>query len=153
MLKLTTMSLIMVALRREVALLALDAAVGFELADISPEIVDLLRVLDAGKDHFGAGHHAARILDVFLELRLVPDDAGVLVGVGIIEAVDAAGMAAVKAVQLGADLVLGAIADGVAGQALVERNFALGDVLRRGRCYGLCGGACRYDDQACGNKQ
>src|SRR5580698_4783406 len=102
------------------SLLALDAAVGFELADISPEIVDLLRVLDAGKNHFGAGHHAARILDVFLELRLVPDDAGVLIGVGIIEAVDAARMTAVEAVQHGADLVLGAVADGMTGQAFVE---------------------------------
>src|ERR1700692_4925274 len=54
-------------------LLFLDAAVGVELADIGPQIADLLLVFDAGKDHLGAGHLGARVLDVLLELRLVPD--------------------------------------------------------------------------------
>src|SRR5579862_2865870 len=116
-----------------VRLLFLDAAVGVELADIGPQVVDLLLVLDAGEDHLGAGHLGARVLDVVLELRLVPDDAGILVGVGIGEIGDAAGMPAVDAVELGADLVLRVVADGMAGQAFVERNLALGDVLRRCR--------------------
>src|SRR5580704_8344958 len=118
-------------------LLFLDAAVGIELADIGPQVVDLLLVLDAGEDHLGAGHLGPRVLDVVLELRLVPDDAGILVGVGIGEIGDAAGMPAVQPVQLGADLVQRVVADRMAGQAFVERNLALGDVLRRrriGRC-------------------
>src|SRR5690348_10488472 len=83
--------------------------VGAELADIGPEVLDVLRVLDAGEDHLCARDHRPRIGDVFLEIRLVPDDAGVLVGVGIAEARRRAGMAAVDAVELGADLVLGAL--------------------------------------------
>src|ERR1700684_4227553 len=108
------------------AWLLLDAAIGVELADIGPQIVDLLLVLDAGKDHLGAGHLGAGVLDVVLEFRLVPDDAGILVGVGIGEIGDAAGMPAVDAVKLGADLVLRVVTDGMAGQAFVERNLALG---------------------------
>src|SRR5271154_2951439 len=114
-------------------LLLLDAAVGVELADIGPQIGDLLLVLDAGEDHLGAGHLGPRILDVVLEFRLVPDDAGILVGVGIGEIGDAAGMPAVDAVELGADLVLRVIADRMARQAFVERNLALGGVLCRCR--------------------
>src|ERR1700686_3581812 len=120
-----------------VRLFLLDAAVGVELADIGPQIADLLLVFDASEDHLGAGHLGPRVLDVVLEFRLVPDDAGILVGVGIGEIGDAAGMPAVDAVELGADLVLCVVADCVAGQAFVERNLALGDILRRcriGRC-------------------
>src|SRR5580704_8182421 len=134
------MSLIMAASPRLAAdqvagssLLLLDAAVGVELADIGPQVVDLLLVLDAGEDHLGAGHLGAGVLDVVLEFRLVPDDAGILVGVGIGEIGHAAGMPAVDAIELGADLVLRVVADGMAGQAFVERNLALGDVLRRRR--------------------
>src|SRR5580704_15384121 len=114
-------------------LLFLDAAVGIELADIGPQVVDLLLVLDAGKDHLGAGHLGPRVLDVVLEFRLVPDDAGILVGVRIGEIGHAAGMSAVQPVELRADLVLGVVADGMTGQAFVERNLALGHVLRRCR--------------------
>src|SRR3984957_19311229 len=122
MLRLTTMSLIMAASPRLAAdqvtgsnLLLLDAAVGGELADISPQVGDLLLVLDAGEDHLGAGHLGPRVLDVVLEFRLVPDDAGILVGVGIGKIGDAAGMPAIDAVELGADLVLRIIADRMAG--------------------------------------
>lgn len=55
--------------------LILLAAVGLELRDVGPQVVDLLVVLDAGEDHLGARDHGLRIVDVFLEVRLVPDDA------------------------------------------------------------------------------
>jgi len=42
-------------------------------------------------------------------------------------------MAAVYAVELGADLVLGAFADRMTGQAFLERLLARGDVLRARR--------------------
>src|SRR5262249_52621102 len=86
------------------------AAVRLELADISPEIVDLFFVLDAGEDHFGARNLGPRVLDVFLEGRLVPGDARVLVGVAVVEAVGGAGLAAVEPVELGTHFVPGVLA-------------------------------------------
>src|SRR6202043_2966348 len=62
----------------------LGLAVLVELRDVGPEIVDLVLVLDAGEGHLGAGNLCFGVLDVFLELGLVPGDAGVLVGVGVI---------------------------------------------------------------------
>jgi len=56
---------------------------------------------------------------VFLEGGLVPDDAGILVGVAVVEPLGGAGLAPVDTVEL--DLVLGALADGMAGDALLER--------------------------------
>ena len=55
------------------------------------------------------------VLNVFLEGCLIPDDAGILVGVGIVEARYGAGLAAIEAVELRADLVLCARANGMAG--------------------------------------
>src|ERR1700738_5321332 len=95
-----------------------------------PEIVDFLLVLDAGEYHFGARNLRLRVLDVFLELALIPGDAGILVGVGVGIALGGAGLAAVQSVELGADLVLGAFADRVAGDAFVERGLAGRDILR-----------------------
>src|SRR6185437_9852819 len=101
-----------------------------ELADIGPEVGDLLRVLDARKDHLGAWDHRARIVDVFLERVLAPDDAGRLVGLGIAETRSRARVAAVEAVELGTDLVLRARADRMAGQAHLEDLLARSGVLR-----------------------
>src|SRR6185312_7627662 len=78
------------------------------LRDERPEIVDLFVVLDAGKNHLGAGNFRLRVLDVFLEQGLIPGDAGILVGVRVIIIRRGAGLAAVESVQLRADLVLGA---------------------------------------------
>src|SRR5205807_9891930 len=96
---------------RQGALLALDLAVLVELRDVGPEIVDFFFILDAGEDHLGPGNLGPRVLDVLLELGLVPGDAGILVGVGIIIAFDAPGLAAVEPVQFGTDQVLGAFPD------------------------------------------
>src|ERR1700761_4115768 len=113
----------------------LDLTVLVVLRHERPEIVDLLFVLDAGEGHLGARNLGFGILDVLLELGLVPGDAGVLVGVRVGVIRRGSGLAAVEPVELRADLVLGAFADGVAGKAFVEGRFAGGDVLRqRGRC-------------------
>src|SRR4051794_28441373 len=109
----------------------LRLAVLVVLRNERPEIVDLFLVLDAGKRHLRAGNLGLRVLDVFLELSLAPGDAGILVGVGVGIALDRAGLAAVQPVEHGADLVLGAFADRMAGHALVEGDLAGRDVLRQ----------------------
>src|SRR5262249_56721778 len=94
-----------------------------ELAEIGPQVAGLLFVLDAGEEHLGAGDLGARVLDVVLEGRLAPGDARILVGVAVIVARGRSRLAAVDAVQLLADPLLRALADLVAGHALLERLF------------------------------
>ena len=100
--------------------LLFDIAVGIELFEVGPQVADLLFVLDAGEDHFGARDFGLGILDVFFEGRLIPDDARILVGIGILVTRDATGLAAVQAILFGTDLVLCARADAVADQTLLE---------------------------------
>jgi hypothetical protein len=52
--------------------LLFDIAVGVELFEVGPKVVDLLIVLDAGENHFRARDFSLGILDVFLECRLIP---------------------------------------------------------------------------------
>src|SRR5258706_15083200 len=119
----------------------LDLSVLVVLREERPEIVDFFLVLDAGECHFGAGNLRLRILDVFLELGLVPGDAGILVGVRVGITLSRAGVAAVEPIEFRADLVLGAFADRVTGHALIERGLASRDVLRE-----RCGGGERRGD-------
>ena len=58
--------------------LLFDIAVGIELLKVGPKVVDLLIILDAGESHFRARDFSLGILDVFLEGRLIPDDARIL---------------------------------------------------------------------------
>src|SRR6476661_428335 len=118
-------------MRREVPSLGLSVLV--VLRQKRPEVAGFLLVLDSGEYHLGTGDLCLRVLDVVLELGLVPGDAGVLVGVRIGITLSRAGMAAVEPVELRADLVLGAFADRVAGYAFIERGLAGRDVLRE-RC-------------------
>src|SRR5665213_2076829 len=104
-------------------------AVRAELPEIGPQIVDLGLVFDAGEYHLGARNLRSRIFDVLLEIGLVPDNAGFLIGVGIAIVGRGAGMTAVEAVELGADLVFCAFADRMAGEALLEHLLAGGRVL------------------------
>jgi len=92
-----------------------NIAVGVELTHVSPQVFGLLPVLDAGKDHFGAGNLRLGILYVLLECRFIPNDARALVGIRIIEIWHRAGRPAVKTIELGTDLVLRAGTDHVAG--------------------------------------
>src|SRR5262249_11952838 len=98
---------------------------------------------------FRARDFSLGILDVFLEGRLIPDDARILVGIGILVIRDATGFAAVQAILCRTDLVLRARTDAVADHTLLERDFALGHILRHsclrrrgnqrdGRDQGLC---------------
>src|SRR3954447_7482599 len=104
----------------------LGLAVLAVLREERPEVVGLFLVLDAGEHHLGAGNLRLRLLDVFEELVLAPGNAGILVGIRIGIAFGGAGLAAVDAVQLRLDLVLGAFANRMAGQAFVERGLAGG---------------------------
>src|SRR5262245_21450758 len=90
---------------------SLDVTVGSELLEIRPQIVGLLRVLDAGKRHLGAGYHGLRGLDVFLESLFVPSDSRILVGVAVTKSFNRAGLAAVEPILRRADLVLRARTD------------------------------------------
>src|SRR5262245_36250748 len=123
------------------------AAVRLELADIGPQVFDLLRVLDAGEEHLGALDLGARVLDVFLEGCLAPGDARALVGVAVIVARGRSGLAAIEAVELGADAVLGALADLVTGHALLENRFAGFRALREARTRRPDQGGRRRNDQ------
>src|ERR1700674_3326829 len=69
---------------------------GVELLEVGPQIGGLLLVLDAGEHHLGPRYLGPRILDVFLERRLVPGNAGVLVGLAVSEPFDGAGLASVE---------------------------------------------------------
>src|SRR5262249_62381325 len=64
---------------------------------------------------------------------VAPGDARVLVGVAVIVAWGGSGLAAVEAIELGANAVLGALADLVAGHALLENGFAGFRALREAR--------------------
>src|SRR5262245_25147761 len=117
-------------------------SIGTVLFEIGPEVGGFLFVLDAGKDHLGVRNLGAWVFDVFLESLLVPGDAGIFVGVGIIEIWRCARMTAVNTIEYWPHLVLGAFADGMAGEALLEGLFAgrhvlsLRDLNHRGHDYG-----------------
>src|SRR5258707_9218742 len=100
------------------------------LREKRPEVAGFLLVLDAGEHHLGAWNLRLGVLDVVLELGLVPGDAGILVGVRIGIALRRAGVAAVEPVEFRADLVLGAFADRVTGHAFIDRILAGRDVQR-----------------------
>src|ERR1043165_2300961 len=86
-----------------------------ELLEIGPEIVPFFCVVDTSKRHLGSGNLCARVGDVFLEGRLVPCDAGVLVGIRVIVVLDRARLSTIEAVKHGAYLVLGVHSDRMAG--------------------------------------
>src|SRR5262249_21253104 len=95
----------------------LFSAVRTELLVLGREVAGFVFVLDAGENHLGVGNLGARIFDVFLEGCLIPSDTGILVGVGVVELGDRAGMTAVKPVEHGADLVFCPFTDRMAGEA------------------------------------
>ena len=86
--------------------LLFNIAVSVELADVSPEVFDLLLVLNAGESHFGAWNLRHRIFYVILERLFIPYDARALVGIGILKVWHCAGFAAIKAIELRANFGL-----------------------------------------------
>src|SRR5216684_4517573 len=83
------------------------ATVSRKLLEIAPQIIKFFVILDAGKNHLGAGNLGARISDVFLEYFLVPGDAGVFVCVAVTEAFYRARLATIKPVKHWSNLVGG----------------------------------------------
>ena len=78
------------------ALIAASTGAGLAQDVAGPQVADLLLILDADERHFGVWDFGPGILDVFLEGRLTPDDAGILVGVGIAVIRDGAGLRSSK---------------------------------------------------------
>src|SRR5215211_5849556 len=100
------------------------AAVGLELRQVGPQVGGLLLLLDAGKDHLGAGHLGAWILDVFLERGFVPGDAGVLVGIAVAVALYRARLVPVQSIEDRTYLVFRVGPDVMARLAFPEGGFA-----------------------------
>src|SRR5688572_27641969 len=112
------------------------------LLEIDHEIGELSRLLDAVEHHLGARHLALGIAVVVGHRRIIPDDAGLLHGLGEFVALSRTGLAAEHAVQIGTGGLGAVLLQRVAGPALlVEDALALGGVARLGRC--LC---CETDD-------
>src|SRR5229473_587640 len=105
-------------------------AVRTELLQVGDEIVDIGVVGEPGKHHLGARYLRPRIFQVFLQGRLVPGEARILVGRRVIVALDRSCLAAEDAVEDGADAVLGAFADLVADLAFREHLLACCNILR-----------------------
>src|ERR1700751_5890065 len=95
-----------------------------ELLEIGDDIVDVLILRQPGKDHLGPRNLGARVLQIFLQGRLVPGDARILVGIAVAVVRIGPGLAADDAVQHRPDRVLGAFADLMAGPALEKHFFA-----------------------------
>ena len=99
-------------------------ALGVEALEIGRDVVDVALLGQAGKGHLGTGHLGLGILNVVLEGGFVPDPAGLLHRFGIVVVRDGGGVAPDQAVELGADGVVSALADLVAGLALGEDLLA-----------------------------
>src|SRR5262252_164142 len=80
--------------------------VGAELLEVGPKVANVLVILDADECHAGARHLLHRRADIFVEGLLAPGDAGRLVGGGVVEALEGAGLAAFDAVEGGPSLTL-----------------------------------------------
>jgi hypothetical protein len=85
--------------------------------NIRDEVLPVLLLLHATVGHLGAGDVLLGVLEVLEQGVLLPGDALGLVGVGVLVALDGAGLAAEEAVEGGADLVAAAGLDGVALRA------------------------------------
>src|SRR5208337_2436139 len=95
-------------------------AVGAELFEVGDDIGNVFVGQQAGKHHLGPRNFSLRVLQIDLEGRLVPSDARILVGFGVIVAGIGTGLPADHAVQNAADEVLGVLADLMADLAFGE---------------------------------
>src|SRR5712692_11821028 len=100
-----------------------------ELFEIGDDIVNLLRILQAWKNHFGTGYLGLRILDVFAESCFIPGDSGILVRGRIAEAFDHPGLSPEEPVEHRANCVLCVLPDLVTRLALDENLLARSRIL------------------------
>src|SRR5882672_8284937 len=107
-----------------------------ELFEIGDDIVNLLRIFQAWKKHFGAGYLGLRIPDVFAESGLVPGDSGILVRGRIAVAFNHPGLSPEDPVEHRANCVLCVLPDLVTRLALDENLLARSRVLGISRDYG-----------------
>src|SRR5215467_11368786 len=96
------------------------AAINSELLEITPQVCDFLVAPDTRKNHLGTRNLGARIPDIFLECFFVPGDAGVLVCIAVVKALNSASRAAVEAVEDRPNLVGGILTDAMTRGAFSE---------------------------------
>src|SRR5439155_5390282 len=95
-----------------------------ELFEIGDDIVNLLRVFRAWKNHFGTGYLGLRILDVFAESCFIPGDSGIFVRGRIAEALNRSRFSPEQPVEHRANRVLCILPHLVARLALDENLLA-----------------------------
>src|ERR1700687_6046854 len=100
-----------------------------ELFERSDDIVNLLRIFQTWKSHFGTGYFGLRILDVFAESGFIPGDAGILVCGRIAVAFNHPGLSPEQPVEHRADGILCVLADLVTRLALDENLLARSRIL------------------------
>src|SRR5882757_7342012 len=101
----------------------------FEIGD---DIVNLLRIFQAWKSHFGTRYLGPWIPDVFAKGCFIPGDAGILVRGRIAVAFNRPGLSPEEPVEHRADCVLCILPDLVTRLALDE------NLLARSRILGIC---------------
>src|SRR6267378_7351228 len=100
-----------------------------ELFEIGDDIVNLLRIFQAWKSHFGTGYLGLRILDVFAESGFVPGDTGILVRGRIAVAFNRPGLSPEEPVEHRANGVLCVLPDLVTRLALDKNLLAQSRIL------------------------
>src|SRR5882757_1075765 len=98
----------------------------FEIGD---DIVNLLRIFQAWKSHFGTRYLGPRILDVFAEGCFIPGDAGILVRRRIAVAFNRPSLSPEEPVEHRANCVLCVLPDLVTRLALDENLLARSHIL------------------------
>src|ERR1700704_1847356 len=100
-----------------------------ELFEIADDIVNLLRIFQAWKSHFGTGYLGPWILDVFAEGCFIPGDAGILVRGRIAVAFNRPSLSPEEPVEHRANCVLCVLPNLVTRLALDENLLARGHIL------------------------
>src|SRR4029077_10870107 len=100
------------------------------------DIVNLLRIFQARKSHFGTRYLGLRIPDVFAEGCFIPGDTGIFVRGRIAVAFNHPGLSPEQAVEHRANCVLRVLPNLVTRLALDE------NLLARSRILGIAGGDC-----------
>src|ERR1700687_4225142 len=100
-----------------------------ELFEIGDDIVNLLRIFQAWKNHFGTGYLGLRILDVFAESCFIPGDSGILVRGRIAEALNHPSLSPEEPVEHWANCVLCVLPNLVTRLALDENLLARSRIL------------------------